>query len=84
MKRSYEDRVRLGNKARNGRGHSQRNEYGIHKTKRHAFAEIEDQDLLTEDELFARYKEEQEEKRDQELEDYWDSEERFQMLSEIH
>lgn len=43
MKRTYEDRVNLSNKPRGGKAHkSTRNEYGIHKTRRHYNEELKE------------------------------------------
>lgn len=44
MKRSYEDRVRLSSKAgKHGTHKPNRNNFGIHKTKRHYRDEMEEQ-----------------------------------------
>lgn len=43
MKRTYEDRVNLSNKPRSGKKHkATRNEYGIHKTRRHHNEELKE------------------------------------------
>jgi hypothetical protein len=79
MKRSYEERVQLGKQAHKHTGHKpHRIDIGLHKTKRHAVAEIENH--LVVEEMLEEFEQEQEDAKT----DYWYSDERFQALSEVY